>query len=82
MRFNNFLTLLIISIVLMSACHNTKEIASTDNTLAESNITEEIERTEFEKIYNLNNLLTKLLSLRFSLEIMFTDLYHGVLPSS
>jgi len=51
MRFNNFLTLLIISIVLMSACHNTKEIASTDNTLAESNITEEIERTEFEKIY-------------------------------
>ena len=51
MRFNNFLTLLIISIVLMSACHNTKEIASTDNTLAKSNITEEIERTEFEKIY-------------------------------
>ena len=51
MRFNNFLTLLIISIVLMSACHNTKEIVSTDNTLAESNITEEIERTEFEKIY-------------------------------
>ena len=35
----------------MSACHNTKEIVSTDNTLAESNITEEIERTEFEKIY-------------------------------
>jgi len=35
----------------MSACHNTKEIASTDNTLAKSNITEEIERTEFEKIY-------------------------------
>ena len=35
----------------MSACHNTKGIASTDNTLAESNITEEIERTEFEKIY-------------------------------
>ena len=51
MRFNNFLTLLIISIVLMSACHNTKEIASIDNTLAENNITEEIERTEFEKIY-------------------------------
>ena len=53
MRFNNFLTLLIISIVLMSACHNTKEIVSTDNTLAESNITEEIERTEFEKIYKI-----------------------------
>ena len=35
----------------MSACHNTKEIGSTDNTLAESNITEEIERTEFKKIY-------------------------------
>ena len=51
MRFNNFLTLLIISIVLISACHNTKGIASTDNILAESNITEEIERTEFEKIY-------------------------------
>ena len=51
MRFNNFLTLLIISIVLMSACHNTKEIASTDNTLAESNITEEIASPEFEKIY-------------------------------
>ena len=51
MRFNNFLTLLIISIVLMSACHNTKEIASTDNVLAESKIIEEVERTEFEKIY-------------------------------
>jgi hypothetical protein len=51
MRFNNFLTILIISIVLMSACHSTKEIASTDNTLAESNITEEIASPEFEKIY-------------------------------
>ena len=51
MRFNNFLTLLIISIVLMSACHSTKEITSTDNTLVDSSITEEIASPEFEKIY-------------------------------
>ena len=35
----------------MSACHRTKEVASTDNVLAESKIIEEVERTEFEKIY-------------------------------
>ena len=51
MRFNNFLTLLIISIVLMSACHRTKEISSTENTLVDSKITEEIASPEFEKIY-------------------------------
>jgi hypothetical protein len=51
MRFNNFLTLLIISIVLMSACHSSKEISSTDNTLDNSSITEEIASPEIEKIY-------------------------------
>jgi hypothetical protein len=35
----------------MSACHSTKEITSTDNTLVDSSITEEIASPEFEKIY-------------------------------
>ena len=51
MRFNNFLTLLIISIVLMSACHSSKEITITDNTLDNSSIAEEIASPEIEKIY-------------------------------
>ena len=51
MRFNNLLTLLIISIVLMSACHSTKKIASTDNALKEGNIIKKIVSPEFKKIY-------------------------------
>ena len=51
MRFNNFLTLLIISIVLTSACQSTKEIISIQNTLVDSTITKDIARPEFEKIY-------------------------------
>ena len=51
MRFNNFLTLLIISIFFMSACHSTKETTTNDNTLADNYIAEEIASPEFKTIY-------------------------------
>jgi len=51
MRLNNFLTLLIISIVLLSACHSTKGITDSNTPLAEINITETIAIPEFAKIY-------------------------------
>ena len=51
MRLNNFLTLLIISIVLVSACHSTKGITDSNTPLAEINITETIAIPEFAKIY-------------------------------
>ena len=36
MRLNNFITLLMICIVFISACHSTKEITNTDNTQIDS----------------------------------------------
>jgi len=51
MRLNNFLTLLIISIVLLSACHSTKEIIDSNISLEDNSFNETIAIPEFAKIY-------------------------------
>ena len=51
MRLNNFLTLLIICIILITSCHSTKEVTSTNNSVADSNITEAIAIPEPAIIY-------------------------------
>ena len=51
MRLNNFLTLLIISIVLLSACHSTKEIIDSNISLEDNSFNETIAIPEIAKIY-------------------------------
>ena len=63
MRFNNFLTLLIICIVFITSCHSTKEITSTDNSVADSNITEAIAIAEPTIIYKNGTLSAQIKTL-------------------
>ena len=63
MRLNNFLTLLIICIVFITSCHSTKEITSTDSSVADSNITEAIAIAEPASIYKNETFNTQIKTL-------------------